>query len=257
MATTLELASRPVTRPDRLRSFLVLAGLFTLLTALYETTRYLVGVDSAVVPLRHARDVIGLERALGLFVEPHLRSFAKSVPPVEAVTVWIYTYEHLAGSIIFLAWLWLMRPKAFPFVWRWFWLAHVVAVIGFWLYPLGPPRLVPELAMGDPTAAELSNAPGWDLFAHVRNDYAAMPSLHCGYPLIFATVLWFVLPKHPARWLVWLWPAAVTFSVMATANHYWLDAVGGLIAVGAALGVALVLFKHLPRPWQPEALLTD
>ena len=233
----------------RVGSFLRAAVLFLALTAVYEVSRYLVAPDVPSVPLRHARGVISFERALGLFVEPRFQSAVDALPAVRTLTVWIYSYEHLVGSIAFLIWLWLMRPLQFPFVWRWFWIAHVLALVGFWLYPLAPPRLLPELNLADPTAAQLASSPGASLFSHIRNDFAAMPSLHVGYPLIFATVIWFTLPHTRMRWLVWLWPVTLAVVVMATANHYWLDSVGGALTVGAALVISVALFRHLPRPW--------
>jgi len=239
--------------PVRLWRFGGLAVLFLLFSAVYEFVRYLVGVDSPLVPREHAQRVVEAERSLGLFIEPHLQRLAADIPGVTQLTVWIYTYEHLAGSIVFMIWLWWMRPAHFPFVWRWFWAAHAIALVGFWLYPLAPPRLVPGLGLADPTAAELAAAPGASAFSHIRNDFAAMPSLHVGYPLLFAIVLYFLLPQTRVRWLVWLWPAAVLFTVLATGNHYWLDGVGGAAVVAMAAVVAIIAFPDLRRPWGANA----
>jgi hypothetical protein len=243
----------PTTRREpwlqRLPAFLGVAALFLIFTAIYETCRYLVGPDSGTAALRHARDLIDVERAMGLFIEPRVQRFAEAVPLLERVAVTIYKYEHLVGSIAFLLWLWARRPTAFPFVWRWFWIAHCVALLVFMLYPVAPPRLVPELGLADPTAADLASTPGWAVFERYRNDFAAMPSLHVGYPTLFAVTLWFVLPGKVARWFVWCWPAAVLFSVVATANHYWIDGLAGMVTVALALVMAIVLFPGLPRPW--------
>ncbi|MGE3074903.1 MAG: phosphatase PAP2 family protein [Dehalococcoidia bacterium] len=233
--------------------FLGFAFLFVLFTGIYETLRWLAGPNSGRIPLVHARDIISLERGMGLFIEPTLQHWIDGRPIIEKLTVWAYKYEHLAGSILFLVWLFFMRPKLFPFVWRWFWLSHVFALFGFFFYPLTPPRLVPELGLSDPTAADLANTPGWAAFEHIRNEYAAMPSLHCGYPLLFATVIWFSFPGSRLRWLAWLWPATMIFVVQATANHYWLDAVGGAFVVGLAALVVTKVFPSMPRPWSRNA----
>lgn len=247
-------AEKPKHLAEALR-FLRITALFLVLTGIYEFSRYLAAPGAPLVPLRHARSVISFERALGLFVEPQLQSWIAGLPAIQTLAVWIYSYEHLAGSIAFLIWLWLMRPVQFPFVWRWFWIAHALALVGFWLYPLAPPRLLPELGLADPTAAQLASSPGASQFAHIRNDFAAMPSLHVGYPLIFAIVIWFALPHTQMRWLVWLWPLTIMFVVMATANHYWLDSVGGAFTIAAALAIALALFRDLPRPWTKQVRL--
>lgn len=250
-----ETASQAPRRLDRFVAFLSFAALFVVFTALYETVRYFVGPDSSAAALQHARSLVDFERTFGLFVEPSVQRSAQRVPWLEEFAVWTYKYEHLAGSVIFLAWAWLRRPSAFPFVWRWFWIAHAIALGVFLAFPVAPPRLVPELGLADPTAADLASTPGWAIFERYRNDFAAVPSLHVGYPLLFATTLWFLLPRTPARWIVWCWPAAVLFAVVATANHFWIDGLAGAATVGAALLLTVVLSPALPRPWtaQPDS----
>jgi hypothetical protein len=237
-----------VRAPD-FRRFAAVAALFVLFSATYEYMRYLVGPDAEQTPFQHAHSIVHLERSLGLFVEPQLQAMMHHSVLLESAAVFVYKYEHLGGSILFLAALWWLRPSYFPFVWRWFWLAHVLAVLGFWLYPLAPPRLVLGLGMTDSTAAAVASTPGASQFDLIRNEFAAMPSLHCGYPLMFAVILWFLLRGRRVRLLVWLWPAALLFTVMATANHYWMDAAGGALTIGVALLIALKAFPQFPRPW--------
>jgi membrane-associated phospholipid phosphatase len=65
-----------------------------------------------------------------------------------------------------------------------------------------------------------------------------MPSLHAADALIVGIVLSSVTKNRVGKILWLLWPAWVWFCVMATANHYWLDIVGGvLVAVVALLAV--------------------
>jgi membrane-associated phospholipid phosphatase len=67
------------------------------------------------------------------------------------------------------------------------------------------------------------------------NPYAAMPSLHAADALIVGVVLITVTRRTWLR-LVWaLWPLWVWFCVMATANHFWLDVVGGIVVALLAL----------------------
>ena len=63
-----------------------------------------------------------------------------------------------------------------------------------------------------------------------------------------------MLLRSPARLLVWLWPAMMTFTVMTTANHYWLDGLGGAVAAGIGLGITLLVFPRLERPWSRRAV---
>jgi membrane-associated phospholipid phosphatase len=74
-----------------------------------------------------------------------------------------------------------------------------------------------------------------------------------GYTFMFALTLVWLLRPSPWRWLALLWPATMLFVVMATANHWWLDGMGGIGASLLALAIVAPLCRSLPRPWRyPE-----
>jgi membrane-associated phospholipid phosphatase len=73
-----------------------------------------------------------------------------------------------------------------------------------------------------------------------------MPSLHTAYALILGTAA-VLVTRHLVIRLIWAcYPALVLFSIVATANHFILDAVAGavvalfatLLSVAVARGVA-------------------
>ncbi len=76
------------------------------------------------------------------------------------------------------------------------------------------------------------------------NQLAAMPSLHIGWALWVAVTLF----RSGAAWwarIASIGHVLVTFTVIvATGNHYWLDALGGAVVVG--IGV----LGRGPRPGQ-------
>ncbi len=224
-------------------------ALFLLLTVAYEWLRDLVAVASPERPLRHAEQVVDLEKALGLFIEPDVHDWTLSIGAVEFATTWFYTLAHTTGFVVMFFWVWFRRREHFAMFRNWFWITNGLAVIGYWLYPLAPPRLT-GLGMEDPTkeSLELGGALSW--FQPFRNEFAAMPSMHCGYTILFAMALIWLLRPSPWRWLALLWPATMIYVVMATANHWWLDAVGGLGAVLLGLLIADRLAGGLPRPWE-------
>jgi len=53
-----------------------------------------------------------------------------------------------------------------------------------------------------------------------------------------ACVLWPLLRRRWAKAAVALYPVATLFGIVVTANHYWIDAVGGALIFGAAYGLA-------------------
>ena len=83
----------------------------------------------------------------------------------------------------------------------------------------------------------------------ISNQYAAMPSLHFAWSLWCALLLFPVLRHWWTKALAALYPVATLFAVVVTANHYWLDAAGGAVCLGAgyALG-GLVTRRWEKRP---------
>jgi hypothetical protein len=58
------------------------------------------------------------------------------------------------------------------------------------------------------------------------------------------------LARHRATKILWLsYPAIVFFVIVATGNHYWLDAVAGALVAGVALIAAVQLARLRPAAW--------
>lgn len=242
----------PSRRPDGVLSLPGEIALYLVLTVAYEWLRDLAAPGDPSGAVRNAGRVIDLERALGAFVEPDVQRFAQSLPGGESTFAWLYTLAHTPGLIIFLVWLWWRHRDKFGAVRTWFWVAHVFAVISFWLFPLAPPRLA-GLGLADPTAETLKLGGALSWFQPFRNEFAAMPSLHVGYTFLFALTITMVGTTRK-RFLAWLWPAAMLVVVVATANHYWIDGVGGAAVVLAALPLTAVLLARGPLRIRAEGL---
>jgi len=227
-------------------------ALFLVLNVAYEWARDLVAVEDVARPLAHAHDVIDVEKALHLFVEPDLHDWVQGVGALKFATTWTYTLAHTTGFVTMFLFMWFFRREKFAFFRNWFWLTNALAVVGYWLFPLAPPRLA-GIGLGDPTREALKLGGSLDWFQPFRNEFAAMPSMHVGYTFMFALTLICVLAPSPWRWLAALWPAGMLFTVMATANHWWLDGVGGVTTVLIALLLMTRIAPDLPRPWSQAA----
>ena len=102
--------------------------------------------------------------------------------------------------------------------------------------PTAPPRMFPELGFVD-TVATFGINHGSGFIQLASNQFAAMPSLHAADALIVGVTLAFIV-KHWYFKILWLlWPAWVWFAVMATANHFWLDVVAGVLVAGVAAAI--------------------
>lgn len=227
---------------------------FALAMLVYEWLRDLVAPSSAAAALANADRVISAERSLGLLIEPAVQRGVEAIPGASSIASWLYTVGHTPGFVIFFAWLWWRHRDRFSFVRTWFWMTHVVAVVVFWLWPLAPPRLS-NLGLNDPTAETLKLGGATSWFEPFRNVYAAMPSLHVGYTVLFAAAISMIGVTRRKYW-AWTWPAALVLIVVATANHYWLDAVGGALAVASGFTLTLLIGRlpwfRMNRPWTHE-----
>jgi len=142
---------------------------------------------------------------------------------------WTYWNSELTVLCITLLFIYLRRHEWFSRFRNTVLLANVLGLLGYVLMPTAPPWMYPGLFTdGVNHSTGLVNA--------IANPYAAMPSLHAADALIVGIFL-FRACRHWWSKAVWaLWPAWVWFCVMATANHYLLDVLAGIL-------VALIAVK--------------
>jgi hypothetical protein len=161
-----------------------------------------------------------------------------------------FTYWNSEFTVIGLAllWVYLRRHEAFARFRNWLLLANVIGLVGYVLVPTAPPRMFPGLGFADTLGDVGGLNHGSGLVQLASNPYAAMPSLHAADALIVGVVLCSVCRNRFAKVAWALWPAWVWFSVMATANHFWLDVVAGI-------GVALLSMAIIDRRRILRALL--
>ncbi|KPC93344.1 membrane protein, partial [Streptomyces sp. NRRL F-6602] len=120
--------------------------------------------------------------------------------------------------------------------------------LGFWLYPLAPPRLMPELGFVDTVhGVQDFSRPDYGSLTAFTNQYAAMPSLHFGWSLWCGVVVVALAPRLWMKLLGLLHPFFTVCAIVGTANHWVLDAVGGAAVVAAGFGLVHVLAGARPR----------
>ncbi|MCY0918638.1 bifunctional glycosyltransferase 87/phosphatase PAP2 family protein [Streptomyces sp. H27-G5] len=207
----------------------------------------------------------GIEKALGIDIEHAVNHAVVNTPWLEAFFDFYYTSFHFVVPIGILAVLYWRRPADYRWARASLGLATVLALVGFWLYPLAPPRLMPDLGFIDTVhgVQDLAN-PQYGAMTAISNQYAAMPSLHFGWSLWCGIVIVVLAPKGWQKLLGALHPLITVCAIVATANHWVLDAVGGALVVGAGFGLVHVLSGPpgaqagpdagwaLPRPRTPE-----
>lgn len=197
----------------------------------------------------NARQIIRLERAVGLYHEEALQGLF--LGQRWFIRIWniFYGSFHFVVTAGALVWCFRQRPERYP-LWRnTLAAATALALIGFAFYPLMPPRLLPASYGYVDTLAEIGGLWSFEsgTMKAVSNQYAAMPSLHFAWSAWCAIVLWPATSRRArARGLLVAYPVATLFAVIVTANHFWLDAVGGAVVLGVGYAVAAAMTRNHP-----------
>ena len=198
----------------------------------------------------NARHLVEFERWLHIFHEQSIQNaFLGLYWFIRGLNIY-YGTLHFVVTIGLLVWLWARRYPAYRKMRNLLGVATGLALIGYFAFPLAPPRLytcnndVPVLGPQGPTIGRcfvdtLDQYGGlWSYTSPaakaVANQYAAMPSLHFGWALWCAVVMWVYIGSRRAKVLAVIYPLLTLFAIVVTANHYFLDAVGGAVVLGGA-----------------------
>ena len=243
---------RPIAAASRLlpRGWVDLLRQIVLFCGAYWLYRLVRGeVDGrAAAAFANAQHIVDLERSLGLFVEPAVNSWAMATEWVNDLASWMYVNSHFTITTVALAFLYLRRNEHFYFVRNMFMVAMGIALVGYLVFPTAPPRFLPELGFTDSVRhftgvdADSSNV----LF----NPFAAVPSMHVAFALMLGFSMASISRHTWARVLWRLYPALVTFVVVATANHWWFDGfLGAATAAVSALAAQALFARARPDAW--------
>ena len=214
-------------------------------------------VDQA---FQYARSLMDLERSLGLFQELPLQEWALSSSALVEVMNALYFWLHMPLIIGMALWLFARHRPVYRRTRNAFVLSAIVALAVYYLVPVAPPRLFPELGFVDTMALYSEASYQAQEVGVFVNPYAALPSLHVGWSLLLGLALWRARPGQPGFATVTFGVGAValplgqTVAVVLTANHFLLDVVAG-IGLALAADVAVMHWQRarqrgqeLPQP---------
>jgi hypothetical protein len=204
----------------------------------------------------HAKELIRIQEFLGINHEQILQQWALDYfKPFVILCNYFYGSMHFivtAGVGIYLFRKW---SNDWP-LWRnTLAITTGLALVGFILWPLMPPRLLPASYGFEDTLAQYPTFWSFNSGAvsKISNQYAAMPSVHCAWALWCTVVMVPRLKRNWAKVAFIAYPFATVAAIVFTGNHYVLDAVGGF----AVLGIGYLLARPLTRAGQgppvPEA----
>ena len=231
--------------PSRGKPLAVVAAIELVLAAgvflVYRAGR-LVTSDSTTVARDNADRVIGWERSIGAFSEQSVQRWALDIPGVMEFLNRYYVFVHFPVSIAFLVWVFARRRDQYAQVRNWFAGVTLLGLIIHVLFPLAPPRMTDGFV--DTLRVIGPNIYPQETNASVANQFAAMPSLHFGWALMVAVGMGLLTQRHRLVWMAH--PAITLLAIVATGNHYWIDAaVAGVLA--GAVGWVVLRLPHSAR----------
>ncbi|MGD6751574.1 phosphatase PAP2 family protein [Streptomyces sp. BH105] len=197
--------------------------------------------------LRNADWIWRTEHSLGIAVEQAVNHAVNSVSWLIVGMNYYYATLHFVITLGVLVWLFRCHPGRYAATRLALFATTAVALVGYYFYPLAPPRLMSGGGFVDTVAVHQT----WGSMAsgnlkNMSNQYAAMPSMHIGWSLWCGMTI-FALASVPwVRVLGLLYPVLTLVVIVATANHFWLDAVGGVLCLAFGFAVARAWYGALP-----------
>ena len=218
-----------------IREVVIIAGLWLA----YGASRLLADYSFAAASHR-ASAILDVERYAGIDIERWLNEVTASVEWLGLATSYWYAALHYLVTPAALIFVYFRRRADYHRARDALILGSAIGLLGYIVLPTAPPRLVGGYV---DVLAQNAEAGWWSSHAsapaglgHLTNELAAMPSLHVGWTLWVAWALWGAF-NRAARAVLVFYVLGTTFVVVATGNHWVLDAVAGLAVV--ALGIAV------------------
>lgn len=210
--------------------------LIGLLYVVYCVSRTI--ASTALTPAHNrAAKILAIEKHLGIAWEHTLNHWFVTDRALAVFGSYWYATMHYIVTLVVLIWLYSKGQKAYLPARRALVAATLIALGCFLLIPTMPPRL---FGGGYVDILRTTANVGWwggaasapKGLGQLTNQLAAFPSLHSGWALWVAIVLWQNASWRFVRYLGWLYAATMAFVIVGTANHWVLDTICGWLVVG-------------------------
>jgi hypothetical protein len=201
--------------------------------------------EQASIARRHGRGIQQLQNVLHLNWEHSFNGFVAAHSWLAQPMDYYYSTLHFIVTPAVMVWLFVRRSHIYRGARTVLVTTTLLALLGFYLYPTAPPRLLPQFDYVDTllkfhTWGSLADP---DIAQH-SNQYAAMPSLHIAWAMWCGVAIWVCAGSRWMRTLGLLYPVGTFVVIVGTANHFILDAVGGALVLMLAFGIQWLLSGH-------------
>lgn len=195
-------------------------------------------VDFAV---RFGAGLMQAQQALGIWWEPHIQEWTIRGRVVMELANFIYAYLHFPALIGVGVWLWFANRPGFWRVRTALFVSMPIGLLCYYAFPAAPPRLLPAFGY-DVAIRDTVFGPGtvvsYDQPWFFKNDWAAIPSFHYGWMQLVTMAMWAYSRNVWVRLGGVALLVAMTWAILATGNHFILDAVAGGLVIWVAWAVA-------------------
>jgi hypothetical protein len=188
--------------------------------------------------LANGETVWRIERALGIGTEAGIEGWVLQHPDLMRAANAFYAVAHVPALVAMLVWLFLRHRDRYAGIRNV--VAATTALCLLWAFvPVAPPRMYPWHGFVD-AGRLLGQSVYGPVGQGISNQVSALPSMHAAWALVVAYA---VVAASPSRWRWWIvaHPIVTLFAIVATANHWWLDAVAAGAVLLAVLGVQRAL----------------
>lgn len=190
---------------------------------------------------QNAYQIVDLERSLGIFVEQDIQSFFMDNAFLTHVVDTLYTILYYPALILFAIWAFAYHREQYVTVRNIFLVSAAIAFICFAVFPAAPPRMLPELGFIDSMAEHGVVQYESGFLGNITNPYAAMPSCHMAWTFLIGTAIFHIARSWWLKVVGIMLPLGMLTAIVATANHYILDAVAGILVIGLSAGIVRLL----------------
>lgn len=217
-------------------------GLIASTLPLYYLVRGLTNTDAHIDDaVNRGIEIIRIEKSMGIFWEVNLQHRVLQYDWLVSFLNAFYLYGHLPIIGTMAVWMYFWHRPQYLMMRNAFLVSGAIALIFYVNFPTAPPRLLPPdqgFGFVDTILQEYNKSrpdtPSWFV-----NEYAAFPSMHIGWNLLAGISIWLATKNIFMRAFAVVMPVIMFCVIVLTANHYFLDAVGGIAVMLLGLGIAV------------------
>lgn len=197
--------------------------------------------------VQNANNIVQLEKTLGIFIELNVQHWFLQNSILVKLVNDVYSYLFYPVIIVFAIWAYNRHKQQYMVARNIFLVSAFIGLFSFAFFPMAPPRLMSGLGFVDTLAKydAIHYSPSIPHF--LVNQYAAMPSFHFGWTLLVGASTFLIAKSWWLKVLGALLPALMLISIIATGNHFILDALGGAVTIALACGLVFAFSAVVHR----------